>query len=83
MADGTDYTEVDPFLTFFEFPAADPTDPPEERTHCFNVTIASDSVYEELEHFTLQLDFDPIFGEHSGVKIDPSVTTIFIEDDNC
>ena len=58
-------------------PASHPADPPSPRKECVPVIILNDFTTEGTESFTLTLST-----RQGGVEVDPSVTTIFIQDDD-
>ena len=51
------------------------------RRDCFDVSITDDNLYENTESFNVVLELDT-FTPQSGVRVDPSITEIFIIDND-
>ena len=51
------------------------------RRACFNVIITDDDFYENTESFNVALELDT-FVPQSGIRVDPSITEIFIIDND-
>ena len=72
-----DYLSTFDFHTFFpNNPALD-----EIRNICFDVLILDDLLYEDVESFNISLELDP-FQIQPGIIVDPSLTEIFILDND-
>ena len=54
---------------------------PQIRRDCFNVSITDDNFHENTESFDILLELDT-FTPQSGVIVDPSITEIFIIDND-
>ena len=72
---GTDFTQIEPFTGFNQFPANSPI-----RRDCFNVTITNDDITEIDETFTLVLRQDPLSPPSSSILIQPNTTIVTISD---
>ena len=73
----TDYDEINlsAFEVLLEFNNAN-------RRQSFPVTINDDELLESIEDFNLELRFDPFVTQPTGVKLNPNVSTVYIEDDD-
>ena len=71
------------YLSTFGFPIFDPINfaLDETRNICFDVFIVDDLLYEDVESFSISLELDT-FVAQSGIIVDPSLTEIFILDDD-
>ena len=66
------------FGNIIVFPVSDGNIHAALRRSCFNVFITDDSIFENIESFSLLLELDS-FVEQSGIRVQPNVTEISIE----
>ena len=71
------------YLSTFGIPIFDPNNfaLDEIRNICFDVFIIDDLLYEDVESFNISLELDT-FVEQSGIIVNPSLTEIFILDND-
>ena len=71
------------YLSAFDIPIFNPDNfaLDEIRSVCFNVFIINDDMYEDVESFNISLELDT-FVAQSGIIVDPSLTEIFILDND-
>ena len=71
------------YLSAFDIALFDPNNfaLDEIRSICFDVFIINDDMYEDVESFNISLELDT-FVAQSGIRVDPSLTEIFILDNH-
>ena len=71
------------YLSTYDYPTFNPINfvLDEIRSICFNVSILDDDMYEDVESFSISLELDT-FVAQSGIIVYPSLTEIFILDDD-
>ena len=71
------------YLSVFGIPIFDPDNfaPDAIRSICFDVFIVDDLLYEDVESFNISLELDTFIAQ-SGIRVDPSLTEIFILDND-
>ena len=76
-----DFLDFSPIISSFQhFPPSLPEEGLTRKT-CFDVVITDDASCENTESFTISLELDT-FTQQSGIRVDPSITEIFIVDDD-
>ena len=73
-----DFALDNTFGNILVFPESDAIIHAALRRSCFNVFITDDSIFENIESFSLILELDT-FVEQSGIRVQPNVTEISIE----
>ena len=76
----TDSNDLSPIFDFQIFAPSLPEEGVTRRS-CFNVSITDDNFHENTESFEILLELD-IFTPQYGVIVNPSITEIFIIDND-